>query len=166
MISFQQARDIAEKIIQNKCHGVDVKLIIVDDQIIDKPYAWIFPYTSKQWLEGDFNYALAGNSPLFVEKQDGRVSTFRTGLSVEGMIDEYEELNKTWSLKIPTSIYSNKMKLLALKRHINLTQLEITELKLNNINTVVVGSKNRLNRLAELLKMSEIENEIVLTSGI
>ena len=165
MISFLQAREIAENIIQSQHYRMDDKLIIVDNQIIEKPYEWIFPYTSKRWLEGDFNYAIAGNGPLFIDKLDGRVSTFRTGLSVEGMIDAYEEQNKAWSLRISTAIYSDVEKLHALKAHLNLEQKEITTLKSKNIDVVCTGCRTRLNRLAALLGTSEITSEIVLTGA-
>jgi Immunity protein 35 len=163
MISFQQAIEIAEKTIQNEDGSPDDTLIIVENKIIEKPYAWIFPYTSKRWLEGDFNYAIAGNAPLFVDKQDGRISTFRTGLSMEGMIDEYEEQNNAWSLKISTAVYSNTENLLALKGHLKMTQKEITALK--GINTAIVGqgAKKRLEKLADVLKTSGIDSEVVLT---
>ena len=163
MLLFQQAREIAEKTIQNLQWHPDDSLIIVENQIIEKPYAWIFPYTSKRWLQGDFNYAIAGNGPLFVDKQDGRISRFRTGLSMEGMIDEYEEQNKAWSLKISTAVYSNTEKLLAIKGHLKMTQKEITELK--RINTAIVGqgAKKRLEKLADVLKTSGIESEVMLT---
>ena len=165
MISFPQAREIAENIIQSQDYRTDDKLIIVDSQIIERPYAWIFPYTSKRWLEGDFNYAISGNGPLFIDKRDGRNSTFCTGLSVEGMIDEYEEQNKTWSLRISTAIYSDVEKLHALKAHLNLEQKEIAKLKSKNIDVVCAGSRTRLNKLAALLGTCEINSEIVLTDG-
>jgi hypothetical protein len=165
MISFPQAREIAEDIIRSQLYRTDDKLIIVDSQIIEKPYAWIFPYTSKRWLEGDFNYAISGNGPLFIDKRDGRISTFRTGLSVEGMIDAYEEQNKTWSLRISTAIYSDVEKLHALKAHLNLEQKEIAKLKSKNIDVACAGSRTMLNKLAALLGTCEITSEIVLTDA-
>jgi len=163
MLSFQQAKEIAEKSIQGQRHPSDAKLIIVDSDIIEKPYAWIFPYSTKQWLEGDINYALGGNAPLFIDKQDGRISTFRTGLSIDGMIDEYEEQNKVWCLKITPDIYSNTEKLLVLKNVLKFSQSEIMRLKENNSEVVTTGSKRRLEDLAFLLGNSGIANEIVLT---
>lgn len=165
MLSFQQAREIAEKTIQNKHCDPDDMYIIVENIIIEKPYAWIFPYTSKRWLEGDFNYAIGGNGPLFVDKRDGRISTFRTGLSIEGMIDEYEEENKAWSLKIPTAVYSDTKKLLALKTLLKITQQELMEFKTKNTVIVGQGAKNRLDDLANILKTSGIDSEVALTQA-
>lgn len=80
MLSYHQARAIAESKIQQWRHPDD-QLVIVENKIIEKPYAWIFPYTSKKFLEtGDYRYALGGNSPLFIDKLDGRISTFRASI--------------------------------------------------------------------------------------
>lgn len=160
MLSFQQAKEIAEKIIETYHCPEDDKLVIIDSRIIEKPYAWIFPYTSKRWLEGDINYALGGNCPLFIDKRDGRISMFRTGLSIEGMIDEYEEQNKVWYLKISGSVYSDLQKLYALKNVLKLTQIELTELKINGAVIIDKGAQRRLNNLTDLLKRSGIESEI------
>lgn len=59
-------------------------LIVMDEEIIEKEYAWIFPYTSKKYHEtNNISHALGGNGPLFVSKLDGHISTYRTGLSIE-----------------------------------------------------------------------------------
>lgn len=100
MLQFQQARQIAELEIKNHWTIPNDSPVIVDKETIEKPYAWIFFYNSKHWLEtGDFNYAIAGNSPLFVAKTNGHVSKFGTGYSVDEMIDKYEEQNRIWSLE-------------------------------------------------------------------
>ena len=95
MITFQEARKIAEAEINKYQTLGDDSLIIIDNQTIEKDYAWIFPYTSKKyWETNDVNYAIGGNGPLFISKFDGQISKYRTGLSIEEMIDEYEEKNK------------------------------------------------------------------------
>ena len=166
MLSFQQAKEIAEKTIQDWPDIFDDTLIIIDREIIETPYAWIFPYTSKRWLEGDDNYAILGNAPLFIAKQDGRISTFSTAFSVDKMIDEYEEKNRCWCLKLTTDIYSETKKLLTLKNILEATQNEILELKTKGSLVVDSGAKRRLERLADLLKKHGIDNEIIPTDVI
>lgn len=164
MLSFQQAREIAENEIQKHLFKPDYEIVIVETGIMEKPYAWIFPYASKRRREGDINYALGGNSPIFVNKHNGQVSIFPSYLSVEGMIDAYEEKNQVWSLRISTGIYSDVKKLLALKGHLTLEQQDIVTLKAKNTEMVTTGSKTRLDRLAALLRTSDIGSEIVLTN--
>jgi len=165
MITFQKAREIAEKVIQSHPYMSDDKLVILDDQILEKPYAWIFPYTSERWLKGDLNFAIGGNSPIFVDKEDGKISTFRSGLSIEGMIEEYEEKNKLWELRVSSETYSDLKKLSALKAHLNIIQAELHLLKTNNVIIVAVGGKSRLDQLAELMKLSGIDGEVKLTNS-
>lgn len=167
MLSFQQAKKIAETVINSYPHTSDDELIIVEDKIIETPYAWIFPYTSKRWLEsGDINHAIGGNAPIFVNKQNGHVSTFPTGLSIERMIDAFEEQNRSWSLKISIDTYSDTAKLLAVKKSLNITQNEVIELKSSKAETVDMGAKNRLEILADLLKTSGISSKVELTAEI
>jgi len=100
MLSYLQARAIVESKIQNWHHPYD-KLVIVEKGIIEKPYAWIFPYTSQKWLEtDDIKYAIAGNAPYFIDKLDGRISRFRsqrrlaalsTLLKAEGMASQIDQ---------------------------------------------------------------------------
>jgi len=167
MLSFLQAIEIAETVINNHHYTSDDELIIVEDEIIERPYAWIFPYTSKRWLEsGDIYHAIGGNAPIFVNKQNGRVSTFLTGLSIEQMIDAFEEQNRSWSLKILIETYSDTAKLLALKNLLDRTQSEVMELKSSNAETVDMGAKTRLIIVAGLLKTSGISSKIELTVEI
>ena len=75
MITFQQARQIAEAEIGNYQFSDNDFLIIIDELTIEKEYAWIFSYTSKRyWETNDFMHAIAGNGPLFVSKSNGQVS--------------------------------------------------------------------------------------------
>ena len=164
MVTFQKAREIVEKTIQRHLVGPDDKLIIIDDQIIEKPYAWIFPYTSQRCL-ADPNIGLGGNSPIFVNKEDGKTSSFRSGLSIDGMIEEYEEQNRIWQLRVSPEIYSDAKKLLALKGLLNISQQELNQLKINNAVTVAVGAKSRLDRLAGLMKLSGIDGEVQLANS-
>jgi hypothetical protein len=127
MIKFQQARQIAENIINNMhVIGDAGGLAIVDSATIEKPYAWIFFYNSKQYIEtGDIMHALGGNAPLFISKIDGKVSTFRTGLSIDGMFEEYEEKQQIWQLTLIDDVYSDAKRLLDLKRVLDLSNSDL-----------------------------------------
>ncbi len=61
-----------------------------DDQIIEKPYGWVFFYNTKEFLEtGDPAYALMSNTP-FVFTNDGRKFPLRMSCTVEEAIAEIE----------------------------------------------------------------------------
>ncbi|PWV56281.1 hypothetical protein C7475_101796 [Chitinophaga sp. S165] len=47
MLSFQQARDIAAKIVEQPGSSSRHDIIIIDDHIIETPYAWVFPYNTR-----------------------------------------------------------------------------------------------------------------------
>jgi len=169
MLTYQQARRIAESEIQDwrSPNDPDDRLVIVGSDIIEKPYAWIFPYTSQKWLlTGDIRYAIAGNAPLFIDKLDGRISTFRTGLSREGMIDEYEEQNKIWRLTVTTPIQHDTPKQLHLKSILNLSLEELAALKAQTHPIITRGSRHRLERLATKLKTNGIDTNIELAIKI
>jgi hypothetical protein len=65
--------------------------IVVDEATIEKPWGWVFFHTSRKWKEtGDICYAVAGNSPILVEKATGRLLTTGTARNVEYYIENYE----------------------------------------------------------------------------
>ncbi len=151
MLSFQEARDIAAKIVEQSGSSNRYDIIIIDAHIIETPYAWVFPYNTRGALEGDIFCALGGNSPVFVSKKDGTVSTFPSYLTTERMIDQYEEEREIGHLKLITNVYAEVAKLLKLKQVLNLSQEELANLKVNQNPTICKGSKTRLDKLAALL---------------
>ncbi len=157
MITFQEARQIAEAEINKQQALVNDSLIIIDDQIIEKEYAWIFPYTSKKyWETNDINHAIGGNGPLFVSKLDGKISNYRTGLSIEGMIDEYEEENKIWLLTLIDDTFTNTTKMLSFRQTLGLTISEIVGFKKNTKAVFESGSRTRLEKIQSQLSLKDI----------
>ena len=66
------------------------ELIIVDS--LDKEYGWIFFYDSKRyWETKDFQYVIAGNAPIVVEKSDGSLHVLNTAQELDDMIGDYEK---------------------------------------------------------------------------
>ncbi len=45
------------------------ELVILDEHTIERPWGWVFFYTSRGWRDGDMQYALGGtrnlNNPAF-----------------------------------------------------------------------------------------------------
>lgn len=74
--------------------GFDVEgdeLVIIPEATLEREYGWVFFYDSRRHVEtDDFRYALAGNGPVLVEKDDGSVHEFGTARPVEWFLEEYE----------------------------------------------------------------------------
>jgi len=69
------------------------ELIILVDDIIDRPEYWVIPYTSRLWHETeDMTYAIAGNAPIIVNKQSGEMTETGTALPIEAYLEEYEKI--------------------------------------------------------------------------
>jgi hypothetical protein len=65
--------------------------MIFDEHTIEKPYGWIFFYTSRLWFEtGDIRYAVAGNAPFLVDRETGAIHVFGTARRTEAYIAQYE----------------------------------------------------------------------------
>ncbi|MES2635043.1 MAG: YrhB domain-containing protein [Pseudomonadota bacterium] len=66
-------------------------LVLVDESTIERPWGWVFFYTSRLWhATQEFQYAIAGNAPFLIERATGRVHELGTALAVENYIAAYE----------------------------------------------------------------------------
>ena len=93
MITKEQARELVAKQVCTKPDWLpaDDELIIYDDATIEKSWGWVFFHGSKKWIEtNDIKYAIAGNSPIIVEKATGKLLTTGTAHRTEQYIENYE----------------------------------------------------------------------------
>jgi hypothetical protein len=68
-----------------------MRIIILEGQTIEKPWGWVFFYTSRKWHEtGDIRYALAGNAPIIVERLTERLLATGTARATEHYMENYE----------------------------------------------------------------------------
>ena|SRR5829696_6226198 len=92
MLNKEQAKQTALNYINSSCVIEDDEIVILDEETIEKPYGWVFFYTSGNYLRtGDLRFLLAGNSPILIEKKDGSLAVLGTALPVEDYIREYEK---------------------------------------------------------------------------
>ncbi len=67
-------------------------LCILDDRTRELDFGWVFFYTSKLFHDTeDFQYALAGNAPLIVDRRDGSLRVTGTALPIEHYIERYRQ---------------------------------------------------------------------------
>ena len=94
MLTYSQALAIAEKEVL-KLSMPDDEYIIVEDQVAEMSWGWIFIYNSRQFIEtGDDQYHLMGNAPIFINRETGQIRHTGTANDVDYYIAEYEnELN-------------------------------------------------------------------------
>lgn len=70
----------------------DDEILILEESTIEKDWGWVFFHTSKKWHETrDINYAIAGNSPIIVDKESGQLFPTGTAHPIEYYIKNYEE---------------------------------------------------------------------------
>ncbi len=94
MLSRQEARTRA--LLQIAATRIELppedEVVIVDDATIERPWGWVFFYTSKLWLETqNFSYALAGNAPLLIDGRTGASHFLGTARPVEIYLLAFEE---------------------------------------------------------------------------
>jgi hypothetical protein len=89
VIAAIEAKDIALRYLQSL--NFDGELVLVEDEIIEKTYGWVFFYTSAEYLKSrDITDAVAGNAPFLVERDAGHVTVFGTAHPISHYIADYE----------------------------------------------------------------------------
>jgi hypothetical protein len=165
MIEIEQAKEIVKnELLIQESNLLNDSLIIVDDFTIERPYAWIFIYTSKNLLEtNDSKYLIAGNAPIIVDKRSGKMKSYSTAFSTDEIIDKYEEEGKLWSLTLLKNNTLDNSKLILLKNKMNLRNDDLILLKNGKKDIISKGSESRLKLLQREFQEIGIETEILLS---
>src|ERR1700680_933533 len=66
------------------------ELVVLDEHTIERPWGWVFFFQNRGYLDGDFNFALCGNGPVLVNRNDGALRLCGTAFVPEHYIEEYE----------------------------------------------------------------------------
>lgn len=90
-ITFEEARNIAERYVDNALYQNENKIVIIDSETIEKNYGWYFFSQTKKYLETRHPLdGIVGNGPILVRKENGEVIRFGTALPIEEYIEIYE----------------------------------------------------------------------------
>lgn len=163
MITNQEAKQLAEIELNERSISSDDSLIILDEHTIEKEYAWIFFYQSKKYKETkDIRFLVGGNGPLFISKTNGQVASFRTGLSIDEMIDQYEEENNCWHLILNQKMSLNVNQFLAMRQLLHWSITQLSDFKKSTNNVIEFGSKRRLLAIQEQFALENIKADVQL----
>ncbi|WP_417939067.1 YrhB domain-containing protein [Flavobacterium sp. RS13.1] len=166
MHTFEQARKLVADRLENSNFSDKDSLIILDNFTIEKPYAWIFFYTSKLYHETkETQYAIAGNSPIIVDKETLEQTSYPTAYSLEEILQKYEEEKKIWNLILPESHLIENSKLISLKNKLELGLNIIKEIKDSKTFSLASGSEFRLKMLQYDLQNIGIDTSLILAWG-
>ena len=86
-------REEAQLLVARKLREMsDLDIVVLDDATLERPWGWVFFYQSREFLEtGEFSARLAGNGPIFVNRNTGELRHAGTALPVETYIEDYEK---------------------------------------------------------------------------
>lgn len=91
MLDLRTAQKLVEEEI-NRSYTPGDRLVVLEEETIEKEYGWIFFYTSRRFNEtGDPNYLVAGNAPIVVNRRTGKLTWLGTAEPFEKYLRQYEE---------------------------------------------------------------------------
>lgn len=93
MITKEQAKSLFEREINapDPTGTKKIKLVIIDNETIEKKWGWVFFYNTEDYLKtGDIYEALVGNAPYIVNRYTGELFETGTAYDIEEYIKEYE----------------------------------------------------------------------------
>lgn len=89
-MDFDEARVIAHRKLEES--DPEGRMVMLDDQTIERVFGWVFRYNSRQYLEsGDFMDMVPGVGPLVVFRHDGSAEFLTTSKPADRSLDEIEE---------------------------------------------------------------------------
>ena len=72
--------------------NLNIKLVILEDKIEEYEFGWVFYYNSEMFIKtGDYIHALAGNTPLIVDRKTKEIIVTGTAHKTEFYINNYKK---------------------------------------------------------------------------
>lgn len=91
MLDLETAKKMVEEEINISFNHEGDKLVVLDEETVEREYGWVFFYTSQRLIEtGDPRYLVAGNAPIVVNRQTGELTWLGTGEPFENYLRRYE----------------------------------------------------------------------------
>jgi hypothetical protein len=112
VVVYGEARRKAQRLLDESPGG---PFVITGDQEFDA--GWVFFYDSQQHQEtGNLYDALAGNAPIFIDRETGQARPTGTARPIEEYVDEYAEQKRRLREGWPGSLDTRFLVLLGLVR--------------------------------------------------
>jgi hypothetical protein len=80
-----------------------MELLIVDERTIERPWGWVFFYTTRGRRDGDMRYALGGNAPYIVNRFTGEIRVTGTARPIDDYVEQYEAALQILHGSVPNS---------------------------------------------------------------
>jgi hypothetical protein len=86
-----QARQLVQEYVDRVAQEADVQFGIDDEQTIETSFGWVFFYNTAEYLATKDPITMAaGNAPLIVDKESGRLHETGTAHPIEHYIAEFK----------------------------------------------------------------------------
>ncbi|RPD49730.1 hypothetical protein DNI29_02715 [Hymenobacter sediminis] len=90
MLTQQQAHAIALSFITDLAQQANRQYVILEDKIIEKPYAWLFPFNTREYAEtGNIRAMVLGTGPVVVNRQTG-TALMAPPMPIQQYLAQYE----------------------------------------------------------------------------
>ncbi|UOG74477.1 YrhB family protein [Hymenobacter tibetensis] len=99
MLTREEARTIAFTFITDLAQKAGRQYVILEEKVIEKPYAWVFPFNTKEYAEtGNVRAMVLGTGPIVVNRQTG-AALMAPPMPIQQYLTQYEET-------LPTNFHS------------------------------------------------------------
>ena len=89
LVTVEEATRLAREWVRHQSSATN-ELVLVEEETVERPYGWFFSYDSKLFLTTqDFEYAIAGNAPILVDKR-GQVHVTGTAHALEHYVAAFD----------------------------------------------------------------------------
>jgi Immunity protein 35 len=91
-MEYQVAKNLVHHFINNRYNSNDDELVIIEDNIIETEFGWVFPYNSRRYLKTKkLTDALVGNSPIIFDNRDESIHVTGSSRPPSFYIDKHRE---------------------------------------------------------------------------
>ena len=137
------------------------KLILIKDNTIEAPYAWVVFWTSKRWYETrELRYMRVGAGPFIISKQTGSVTQYSSAYGYKSALAQYEEEQKLYGLRITADLTAMRTKLLV-KKLLPISNQDLLHLVREPATLVAQGAKERLQKLQQEWSAQGLVSELI-----